>query len=270
MADETPHRVTIEVPPDQVDLAVDAVWCTDPLAVAEEQVGEVVRLAAGYADAALAHTAARALTGWSPTIDAEDGTAWVEHWRAGATPHRAGSFRVRLPEHAPATDAGELVELVIEPGTTFGFGHPSTLLALELLEPVPCEGLVIADVGSGSGVLAVAAARLGAAVHAVDVDPQAVAATVDNAGRNDVRVDARLGSVAELAHDAYDLALVNVTAGIHRAVLPALRDRLARRSQVILSGLLDHQEPVVTPLLPAHHVRDRRQGDGWLALALES
>ncbi len=265
MDGEVPHRVTVEVTPDRLDLAVDALWCTYPLAVSEEEVDGGVLLSAGYPGEHSARSAATTLVAWSPTVEAEPGHDWVDRWRIGASPQLAGRFHIRLPEHPVHTDA---VDLEIEPGPTFGFGHPSTLLALELLDGLHVAGQRVADVGSGSGVLAVAAARLGATVHAVDVDPDAVKATADNATRNGVAVDVRLGSIQALPSDTYDLALVNVTAEVHRRLLPDLRSRLAPRARVLLSGLLVGQLDDLAAMTSSHREADRRQSEGWEAAVL--
>lgn len=205
------------------------------------------------------------LVAWQPRLQAVAADEWVSIWRQGATPQIIGPFSVRLPEHHAAQGS---IDLEIEPGVTFGFSHPSTLLALELMSRLELGGQSVLDIGSGSGVLAVAAALLGAeTVEAVDVDPAAVTATTDNARRNDVTVTVRLGSV-DVAQDApVDLIVANLTAGTQHVVLPALDGRLGPQTTTILSGLLDGQESVAA-LLEGHDIVDVARLDGWIAVRL--
>ena len=181
-------------------------------------------------------------------------------------PQVVGPFRVRLPEHA---SSGHLIDLVVEPGTSFGFGHQSTLLALELLAQIDLDGAAVVDVGSGSGVLSIAAKRLGASVvHAVDVAADAVAATADNARRNGVEVTVRRGSVDAIPASAADVVLANLTAGTQVMVLPQLGPRVGLETTTVLSGLLDGQEAPVAALVDGHRIVDARRRDGWVAVRL--
>ena len=206
------------------------------------------------------------LEDWQPTLKAVRAAEWVDTWRRRATPQDAGPFRVRLPEHAPGPDR---LDLVIEPGTSFGFGHPSTLLALELLADIPVAGATVADVGSGSGVLAIASRVLGALdVHAVDIASDAVAATRDNATRNGVEITVTAGSVDTLPRVVFDLVLANLTAATQAEVLPLLADRIGPSTTVVLSGLLDGQESRVSALVGSHEIAAVARRDGWIAVLL--
>ena len=267
MAEPDHHRIDIIVSSDDVDLVVDQIWLTDPLAVGEAETPDGrTHYTVGYADGEAARQAIDRLAPWDPTLGAVRHDSWVDTWRAEAKPQVAGPFRIRLPEHEPTPDG---IDLVIEPGATFGFGHPSTLLALELLANIDVHGAEIADIGSGSGVLAIAAALSGATtVHAVDIAADAVAATVDNAGRNGVDVHAAAGSVDALPPGPFDLVLANVTAGTQAEILPALGSRLGSATTIILSGLLDGQQADAAALVPDHEIVDTRRLDGWVAVRL--
>src|SRR5207247_272598 len=110
------------------------------------------------------------------TIDDED---WLAAWKASLAPIRVGAFLVR-PTWSDA-DAAGAIALALDPGMAFGTGlHPTTQQCLEALSTLPVEGLRVLDVGTGSGILAIAAAKRGAReVVAVDVDPLAVAAAAE-------------------------------------------------------------------------------------------
>jgi len=178
---------------------------------------------------------------------------WEHRWRAFHQPVRIGPLWVGPPwEEAP----GDAVAVVVDPGRAFGTGaHPTTRLCLELLlgeEP----GSVL-DVGSGSGVLAVAAAKLGhAPVLAVDVDGSAVAATQANAERNGVAVEARLFDARTAALPRAQLALANIALD----AVEALSGRLDV-ARVVTSGYLATDVPVLDGYRPLR----RHELDGWAA-----
>jgi len=145
---------------------------------------------------------------------------------------------------------------VIDPGRAFGTGaHATTRLCLELLVGLPRGSLL--DVGCGSGVVSIAAAKLGfRPVLAVDLDPQAVEATARNAAANGVDVEARLADALVDPLPATDAAVVNVALDVDEPVAGRLRcDRL------VTSGYLASEEPE----LPGYRRDTRREADGWAA-----
>lgn len=146
------------------------------------------------------------------------------------------------------------IAVVVDPGQAFGTGaHATTRLCLELLQEVPRGSLV--DVGCGSGVLAIAGAKLGfSPVVALDVDPAAVAATEENARRNGVELDVRVADALTEPLPEADAAVANIT-GEALPLLP-LRSPVA-----ITSGYLAADEVA----LPAYQHQDRRELAGWAA-----
>jgi ribosomal protein L11 methyltransferase len=203
---------------------------------------------------------------------------WAEAWRAHFRPVPAGArFLVCAPWHAPAADSADGREiLLIEPGRAFGTGaHGSTRTCLVLLEralPRPVARAI--DVGAGSGILAIAAARAGVArVEALDVDPDAVAATADNARRNGVadRVVATLTDVATWAGPPAPLVLANLLAAAHAGLAPVLVALTAPGGALIAGGLLVHEVPAVTGAFAAAGAAliELTEEDGWAALLLE-
>jgi ribosomal protein L11 methyltransferase len=126
----------------------------------------------------------------------------------------------------------------------------------------------VLDLGCGSGVLAIAAAALGAPrIEAIDVDAAAVAATIDNARRNGFadRIDARVATIDDVV-DEFDVVVANVLPSVHRVVAEGVR-RVARR-HVILAGMLDADVAEVESAYRATRVAARR-ADGWTAVALQ-
>lgn len=175
---------------------------------------------------------------------------------------RAGPFAVHPPWLTPPAGS---IAIAIDPGHAFGTGsHPSTRLALRLVDRVARPGVTVADIGCGSGVLAIAAARLGARVVALDLAPEAVAATRANARRNGVsaRVDARLGSIERL-DESPDAALINVTVDVHEHIAPGL----APASRLVVAGVLGHQLSRVAAAHDAAVTASVTEGE-WVAALL--
>lgn len=191
---------------------------------------------------------------------------WAERWRSFHRPLvLPGRLRVR-PPWEPA--GAEQVDVEIDPGRAFGTGaHPTTRLCLELLLDLPARGSLL-DAGCGSGVLAIAAARVGfGPVVAVDTDPQAVEATRANAAVNGVEVRTRrLDMRREDLPDAETVA-----ANLLGPLVLQCADRLARGPRtLIVSGLLDEEAGEVAAALAARGMSERRRSsrDGWTALLL--
>jgi ribosomal protein L11 methyltransferase len=170
----------------------------------------------------------------------------------------------------------ERIVVVIEPGRAFGTGgHGSTRSCLGLLERALANGRVSAavDVGCGSGILAIAAAALDVPrVEAIDLDPDAVAATEANARRNGVgdRVHAAVAAVESWNGSAAPLVLANLLAAAHATLAPALVHLVTPEGSLIAGGLLPHEVPVVAGVFAAEGcwLAEVAEDDGWAALLL--
>ena len=191
---------------------------------------------------------------------------WAERWKRFHVPILIGGrLYVRPPWEQPAVRPG-VAEIVIDPGRAFGTGaHPTTRLCLELLLELEPQG-PFADLGCGSGVLAIAAAKLGfAPVAAFDSDAGAIEATRANARDNAVALD-RVERW-DLRHDA-PAAARTVAANLMRPLLLQLAPRLEPPDALILSGLLnDEADEVVAAFAPLRE-RQRLRDKGWTALLL--
>jgi len=191
---------------------------------------------------------------------------WAERWRAFHRPVVVGGRLHVRPPWAPARE--DLLDVVVDPGQAFGTGaHPTTRLCLELLLGLEPAG-ALADLGCGSGVLAIAAAKLGfAPVLGLDFDPLAVEATAANAAANGVTVRTERFDVRSAPAPAAATAVANIL----RPVLLALTFA-APPERLLLSGLLAGEAADVAETLAARHgLRVARRADAgdWAAVLLE-
>lgn len=227
----THHLVTVPLDGRDGDILSGELWALGAVGIEETDVG----LRAAFTDLDAA-TAARDRLAAEATIEIVDDGSDLDRHRDRLSVERAGRFAIHPPWLTPPPDA---IGIEIDPGRAFGSGsHPSTRLALALLDDVIAPAMVVADVGCGTGVVSIAAARLGATAIAVDIDRAAIAATTVNVGANGVadRVTVRSGS-PDAIPEAVDIAVVNVTIDIHEALgatLPAC-------PTVIVSGVLAAQ-----------------------------
>jgi ribosomal protein L11 methyltransferase len=180
-------------------------------------------------------------------------TDWEERWKRFHRPVQAGGFWVGPPWHEPPAGAPAVQ---IDPGRAFGTGaHPTTRLCLELLSGLPRGSLL--DVGCGSGVLAIAAAKLGFfPVVALDRDAHAIEAVARNAEANDVVVEARRADAVTDPLPPAENVIANMTEQLVAAVAPRLACRL-----FVTSGYFEPHRPE----LPGFRAVERRTLEGWAA-----
>jgi len=204
-----------------------------------------------------------------------DEVDWAEAWKAHFPVLRVGRRVVVRPTwRRHRREPGDVV-FALDPGMAFGTGlHPTTRLCLAALEGFADQGMLggarVLDVGCGSGILAIAALRLGAtAAVGVDTDPIAIEATIANARRNALarRVHAHLGSLPS-GETAFDIVLANLIAGVLIALAGQLHDELTPGGMLLASGIFVDREPEVRAALEATglDVRGRSIEGDWVAL----
>ena len=200
---------------------------------------------------------------------------WAEAWKAHFPVMRIGRRIVIKPTWRDHTALPDDVILDLDPGMAFGTGlHPTTRLCLVGLEDVAARGLLagarVLDVGCGSGILSIAAARLGAvSVTGIDTDPIAIEATIANAARNDLagRIVARGGSLPS-GNAPHDVVLANLIASVLIVLARQLRDELRPGGTLLASGIFEDRERDVRKAFEdAGLAVDRRSMEGeWVAL----
>jgi ribosomal protein L11 methyltransferase len=200
---------------------------------------------------------------------------WAEAWKAYFPVLRVGRRIVIRPTWRRHRRSPDDVVLALDPGMAFGTGlHPTTRLCLAALERVADRGDLdrarVLDVGCGSGILAIAAAKLGAAeVRGVDTDPIAVEATVANAARNRLRrrISARHGSLPSGVGPS-DLVLANLVAGVLVPLAPRICEELRPGGTVLASGIfVDRESDVRAAFAAAGLETVERSAEGeWVAI----
>ena len=201
------------------------------------------------------------------SVEALEEQNWVQLTQAQFDPIRVSERLWIVPSWHDAPDA-DAINLILDPGMAFGTGsHPTTRLCLEWLERNVGSGDSLLDYGCGSGILAIAAARLGAArVAGVDIDPLAVDAARANAERNGV--SALFADSAEPVAGEYDLVVANILSNPLRVLAPAICAHVRRGGRLALSGILAEQAEEIIGIyatwLPLA-VADSR--DGWVCLS---
>jgi len=195
---------------------------------------------------------------------------WAHTWKAYFRPTRVGDRLVVVPTWEAYTPAEGDLPVYLDPGMAFGTGtHATTALCMRWMERLVGPGSRVIDVGTGSGILAVAAKRLGAAeVLAIDVDPVAVEVAQANARQNGVEVDVRRATLDQVPEGEADLIVANIIASVIIDILPDVVARLKPGGRFLASGIIAEKKEAVSEamteawLLPV----GVHEQDGWVAL----
>jgi ribosomal protein L11 methyltransferase len=204
---------------------------------------------------------------------------WSESWKKHYRPVKIGKRLIILPSWLESPDETR-IPIHIDPGMAFGTGtHPTTQLCLEMMEDYTPLGGDVLDIGCGSGILSVAALKLGAnRAFGVDLQEEAIPAALENAAINGVagRVKFALGSVSEIKSGIGDikrapLVMANILAFILRQLLDeGLGDLITPGGVLILSGILEEQVPEMHAAIQLHGLQILRQAqiEDWVAIAV--
>lgn len=203
--------------------------------------------------------------------------SWAEAWKAYYKPIRVTSrltVKPRWETYHPNSPAEAVIEL--DPGMAFGTGtHPTTTLSMQLLERWLQPGAQVVDVGCGSGILSIAAAKLGAAsVTALDLDPVAVEKARENVILNaeSERIEVRQSDLLRGFHGQTNLVVANILAEIIVKLVPDLARVLERQGIFLAAGIIKKKEEIVVETLQMHgfHVAETLRDGDWVALAVRT
>jgi ribosomal protein L11 methyltransferase len=267
-------RLTIVPSPTGTREAVSAALF---VAGAQGILEEGERLISVFADAAIADDAEREVRTVDPDarIDRErfEPGDYDAEWRAGVEPRWVGRMRIAPSWRAAEGDLASTI--VIEPGTGFGTGeHETTRCALLLLQDVVQPGQRVADLGCGSAVLAIAAARLGASrVVAIELDGEAIPNAEENVLLNDAGdrvtvIEGDAGALLPLVGPV-DIVVANIISSVLVQLLPAVRPALAPDASVVVSGVLVEERTAFVEWLTAEGwgiERETAEGEWWAAV----
>jgi ribosomal protein L11 methyltransferase len=267
------RALVVSVDPAEAELAADALWALGVVAVEERATANgTVELWTSLGDdqSVIEEAVAGFSASWRWSIvEVDEGVA--DTWRNHAVPVRVAEDLVVCPAWIDPPAVGEATVLFIEPGSTFGMGdHPTTIESLRALRRHIRPGARVLDVGCGSGILAIAAVRLGAsAAHGIDISPAAVPTTRDNARRNGVdgAVTASTEPLADI-RGTYDIVLANILAPALIDLADDLRRVLADDGVLVVSGVLADRNDHVCAALSPLRVVERDESNGWVALSL--
>ena len=201
---------------------------------------------------------------------------WSENWKKYYKPFRIGTHLVVKPTWEPYAPEPDDLMIELDPGKAFGTGtHETTNMCMQLLEKHLSDGMRVMDVGTGSGILAIAAAKLGAKdVLAIDIDPDAVKVARENVVLNkaDGRVRVVKGDLVKGEAMPCELAVANIVADAICMLAGPLTRHLVRGGLLICSGIIREREQDVLAAAKAagYQVADRLEKGEWVALCLKN
>jgi len=202
---------------------------------------------------------------------------WLQAFREGFRPFHIGQRFVITPSWASYTSAPGETVLVIDPGLAFGTGlHPTTQTCLLALERLAQPGMAVLDLGAGSGILAIAAAKLGvASVLALDTDPDAVRSARENLAANGVPsgvVTVVQGTLEGTSQPRYDLVAANLTAGVLTRLAPQIAAVLRPGAALVAGGILEEQAASVADRFQQEglHLQDTLAREDWRTLVFRA
>lgn len=268
-------QVHVECRPDDTDAVAAAIIAATGQGVEEPEPGVLTTVLPSETDAKrLVGDLAAQFLQLEASVTRLEPVDWTVRWRDGIITRRFGRLVV-TPSWLPVNDDPETIVITLDPESAFGSGeHGSTRAALALLERHLVPGQRMLDFGSGSGILAIAAARLGATLAVgIEVDDEANPIAEANAVRNQVadRVTFLHGDAGALHSIVSPVELVcsNILRTVNMILLPNIRDALCEGGIAIFSGMEEAEESLFAPVLAERgwHVIDEMRDAGWWAVA---
>lgn len=198
------------------------------------------------------------------TVEEKENVDWIQQYQDSIQPIEAGEFYVH-PEWYPPMEGK--TNILINPALAFGSGHhATTFTCLEAVSEYVQPDQRLLDVGCGSGILSLAARKRGARVDLCDVDPLAVESAAENFKLNGETYEHIWEGSVNQAEGTYDVVIANIIADILRALAPELKKRVTEHGTLILSGILETKESIVTDSFQDMTLHARKQKDEWVTL----
>ncbi len=200
-------------------------------------------------------------------------TDWAEEWRSGFSPQKIGDCVVVAPTWVKIVPEPSEILIRLDPGMAFGTGqHPTTRLSIRLLEKTIKGKELLADIGTGSGILSIAAAKLGASrIDAVDLDETTLPVASNNFQLNDVEsvIHLQAGNGLDACSGEYDVIIANILTKVLLPMIPKFSRFLNARGVVILSGIMKQEAAQVVKALKSHQLSpiNIEQDEEWVAIS---
>jgi ribosomal protein L11 methyltransferase len=271
--------VHVDVSAEEVDEVSYLLWELGALGVEERDATTLQRsvsdvtLVASFADEVEAQQAIDGLAPRAGRLEFVEGDAWRDAYKQYFKVTPLGERLVIRPSWESYAAAPHEVVVVVDPGRAFGTGtHESTRLLMQALDRKVRGGERVLDVGCGTGILAICALKLGARdALCIDVDPDAIAVTRENAESNEVseRIQADTTPVEALS-ECYELVLANIQASVLVPLANAIAQRVAPSGLLLMSGILKGQEQEVLAAYPGFTLVQAPEEGEWVALILQA
>ncbi len=211
---------------------------------------------------------------WEVTLKKQEIVDWSKKWKENWKPTKVSEKIVISPSWEKYIPTNDEIVVNIDPGNAFGTGtHETTQLCIEAIEKYMPQGAFVADIGCGSGILAICAVKLGAkSVVAIDNDPTAVDTAFENALKNNVEKDIRIYSatVEDIKEEKFDFVVANILHNVLAQIMPELKLVMKNGAKLVLSGILKGKEDVVHDAILCNNldIVEIIEKNNWLAIVV--
>lgn len=210
---------------------------------------------------------------WDITITVQPNEDWSKKWKEHWKPSNISDKIVICPSWEKyEAEEGEKV-IILDPGNAFGTGtHATTRLCAQAIEKYVKEGDTVADVGCGSGILAICAEKIGAKkIDAVDNDGEAVVTAIENAKTNHADINFQTATIDVLPDNTYDFVASNILHNVLRDIMPDIKRIMKIGGKAVLSGILDEKAEIVYDALVKNNLKilEKTQEKEWVAFVAE-
>ncbi len=212
------------------------------------------------------------LGSWEITLDEKENQDWSKKWKEKWTVTHVTDRIAVVPSWLEYTPKGNEITIILDPGCAFGTGtHQTTQLCMKAIEKYLKKGDKMADIGTGSGILAILAKKFGAdSVYGCDNDETVIDVCIENAKINNVEADFEL-KTADLLTEKYDFVCANILHNVLADIMGDLKNLLKPNGKLALSGILDEKKPVVLEAIEKHNLKiiDTLYQDQWTGFVVE-